>query len=192
MKDSFCSHCGTKFPDMTAYPKSWHSCAQVTYQNPKPVVALLQPVVKKFGNMFAMGVLVLRRGRSLGAGKLGLPGGYVEFNENAEQAAIRETKEEIGLDLFPYLETISLHQSIYSTSVLGNLILFAKNQIIENDCLQQLCLTSEASEIGLVYQIASEARKEFAFSSHADAVEKYLALAPHASGTLQSWYEKIL
>ena len=34
-----------------------------------------------------------------GKGKLDLPGGFVEVNESAEDAAIRETKEEMGIDI---------------------------------------------------------------------------------------------
>jgi ADP-ribose pyrophosphatase YjhB (NUDIX family) len=34
-----------------------------------------------------------------GKGKLDLPGGFIEVGETAEQAAIRETKEELGIDV---------------------------------------------------------------------------------------------
>jgi ADP-ribose pyrophosphatase YjhB (NUDIX family) len=41
--------------------------------------------------------------------KLGLwlpPGGHVEWNEDPHQAVLRETKEEVGIDLAPYLPSL--------------------------------------------------------------------------------------
>jgi NAD+ diphosphatase len=34
-----------------------------------------------------------------GKGKLDVPGGFIEVNESAEQAVVRETKEELGIDI---------------------------------------------------------------------------------------------
>jgi 8-oxo-dGTP diphosphatase len=42
-------------------------------------------------------VLLIRKKRGLGAGKINAPGGKLEPNETALEAAIRETQEEIGV-----------------------------------------------------------------------------------------------
>ena len=42
-------------------------------------------------------ILLIRKKRGLGAGKINGPGGRLEAGETAEQAAIRETQEEIGV-----------------------------------------------------------------------------------------------
>jgi len=46
-------------------------------------------------------VLLLRRGNWPALGKWTFPGGYVDFGENAAEAAIRETREEVGMRVEP-------------------------------------------------------------------------------------------
>ncbi len=42
-------------------------------------------------------LLLIRKKRGLGAGKINAPGGKIESGETAEEAAVRETREEVGL-----------------------------------------------------------------------------------------------
>lgn len=42
-------------------------------------------------------ILLIRKKRGLGAGKITAPGGRIESGESAKQAAHRETREEVGL-----------------------------------------------------------------------------------------------
>ncbi len=44
-------------------------------------------------------VLLIHKKRGLGAGKINGPGGRIELGETPAQAAIRETREEVGLDI---------------------------------------------------------------------------------------------
>jgi 8-oxo-dGTP diphosphatase len=44
-------------------------------------------------------IVLVRRGNDPYRGKLALPGGFVEKDETVEQAVLRETKEETGLDV---------------------------------------------------------------------------------------------
>lgn len=44
-------------------------------------------------------LLLVRRGAQPGKGKWSIPGGLVELGENVQDAMVRETKEEVGLDV---------------------------------------------------------------------------------------------
>lgn len=74
-------------------------------------------------------ILLIRKKRGLGAGKINGPGGRLEPDETLEQAAIRETQEEIcvtpkQLDLrgelfFQFLDGYSLHCSVFTAAYSG-------------------------------------------------------------------------
>lgn len=44
-------------------------------------------------------LLVIERAKEPSKGKYGIPGGFADFGERLEEAVVRETKEEINLDL---------------------------------------------------------------------------------------------
>jgi len=44
-------------------------------------------------------LLLIRRGAQPGRGKWSIPGGLVELGENVQDAMVRETKEEVGLEV---------------------------------------------------------------------------------------------
>ena len=71
-------------------------------------------------------ILLIRKKRGLGAGKINGPGGRLEKGETAEQAAIRETQEEIGVTptgleyvgelFFQFLDGYKLHVAVFAAS----------------------------------------------------------------------------
>jgi 8-oxo-dGTP diphosphatase len=67
------------------------SCGFVQFQNPAPTVSIL--VVD--GDRVLLG----KRGGSPGKGSWSLPSGYIDYEEDFLTTAIRETKEETGLDI---------------------------------------------------------------------------------------------
>ena len=67
------------------------SCKFVFYVDPKVAVGAICETPE--------GIVLLRRGIEPGRGKWVFPGGYVDRGETLEEAARRETREEIGSDV---------------------------------------------------------------------------------------------
>jgi ADP-ribose pyrophosphatase YjhB (NUDIX family) len=65
------------------------SCGYTFYHNPAAAVAALIPVDDK--------VLMIKRAKDPGKGKLDMPGGFVDPGESAEDALRREIGEELGV-----------------------------------------------------------------------------------------------
>jgi len=68
-------------------------------------------------------ILLIRKKRGLGGGKINGPGGRIEKGETAEQSAVRETQEEIGITplgltpagelFFQFLDGYKLHVAVF-------------------------------------------------------------------------------
>jgi 8-oxo-dGTP diphosphatase len=96
MDYKFCAKCGGKLeskrlkavePDRLVC----RECSFVFYLDPRVAAFTISAIDEK--------ILLLRRGLEPSYGKWVFPGGYVERGERAEDAAIRETKEEVNLDV---------------------------------------------------------------------------------------------
>ncbi len=69
-------------------------------------------------------ILLIKKKRGLGAGKINAPGGRIENGESAVEAAVRETQEEVGVTpvgprkqaelFFVFTNGYSLHGSVFS------------------------------------------------------------------------------
>ncbi len=90
----FCPRCGAAA--RVSFPRSMgcEACGYQVYFNPKPVASVI-PWTEE-GR-----VVLLRRAFDPGAGLWTFPGGFVDLGESVEDAALRETREEleIGVEL---------------------------------------------------------------------------------------------
>lgn len=90
-----CHWCGTAYPPgTTAWPRTCPGCAEISYRNPLPVTVALLPVNRPDGGQ---SLVVIRRTIEPGYGELALPGGYIDYGESWQQAAVRELREETGI-----------------------------------------------------------------------------------------------
>jgi len=88
----FCPRCGES-PEVD-FPRSIRCghCGYGAYYNPKPVAATIP---RTAGGE----VLLLRRGFAPGQGRWTFPGGFVDLGESTQQAAVRETREELQIEV---------------------------------------------------------------------------------------------
>jgi 8-oxo-dGTP diphosphatase len=90
----YCPFCGTQLALVEkggVLRPACPNCGFVQFLNPVPGVVV---VIEKDGQ-----VLLGKRAGGFGKGKWGLPQGYIEFDEDFLSAAIREVKEETGLEI---------------------------------------------------------------------------------------------
>lgn len=92
----YCGVCGGKLEERQVEGQRrliCASCGRISYVNPIPSVVA---IIERDG-----AVLLVKRAVEPGKGYWGLPGGFIETGETVIEAAVREVKEETGLDCRP-------------------------------------------------------------------------------------------
>jgi ADP-ribose pyrophosphatase YjhB (NUDIX family) len=168
VRDTFCSFCGTKYPEPLKYPRTCTSCGIQIWANPIPVAVVLVQVT----DGARTGLLVIRRAIPPGIGKLALVGGFVEETESWQHGGAREVREETGV----LVDAATLEPMWYvSTEPKPNrVLLFGLAPRQPADSLPKFTSDSETSERGLVFGPGG-LDDVFAFSLHAAAARRYFA-----------------
>jgi ADP-ribose pyrophosphatase YjhB (NUDIX family) len=131
-------------------------CGQVVYQDPKVAVGTIISMHSR--------IVLVRRAIEPGYGKWVFPGGYVDRGEEVTAAAIREAKEEAGLD-------VRLDRLINIYSYAGRplvVVVYAATAVGGELCTDEECLEARlftADEIPW---------SELAFASTAEGLHEYL------------------
>lgn len=174
-KDSFCSYCGTAYPQPLRYPRKCANaaCQKEVWANPIPVSVVLVPVL----HAGRTGILVIRRAIEPRIGKLALTGGFVEEQETWQAAGAREVYEESGVRIDA--STIEPLWFISTEPRPNRVLLFATAAPLDSAALPAFQPNSESSERGLVFGPSGLA-EIFAFPLHARAAERFFAARGHS------------
>ncbi len=116
----FCLNCGTPLQTQELAGRARQVCPQchwIWYRNPVPVAAAL---VERDGE-----ILLLKRRNEPLRGFWAPPTGYVEWDESAAQAAVRETLEETGFEI-----QLTSGARVYSRANVGILFIAYRAQIV--------------------------------------------------------------
>ena len=90
-------------------------------------------------------VLLIRKKRGLGAGKINGPGGKMDPGESAAECAIRETKEELGVTAgdpiergrlcFQFVDGFSIHCTVFvATKFTGRAVETGRSHSVVDSC----------------------------------------------------------
>lgn len=156
VKDSHCSYCGTAFPAEMSWSRRCPCCGSVTYRNPLPVSVVLLPVDD--------GLLLIRRTKEPQAGKLALPGGFIEVGETWQEAGAREMHEETGITI--KAGGIRLFDTRSAPD--GTLLVFGLTPRQASQDLPPFVPSSETSEMMVV-----RGPLELAFLTHTEVAQRY-------------------
>ena len=94
MEKNFCPRCGSKLEKRSHEGRErgfCPACRVILYENPVPATAVVVFNARDE-------LLLVQRAQEPGKGKWCLPGGFQEMGETPEQCALREFREETGLD----------------------------------------------------------------------------------------------
>jgi ADP-ribose pyrophosphatase YjhB (NUDIX family) len=154
-----CTYCGARFTPAQPWPRRCGACGETSYLNPKPVAVALLPVGE--------GLLVVRRGIPPARDLLALPGGYIEVGETWQQAAVRELREEVGVESDP--SGVRLYDTISAPD--GTLLVFGLLSPLTGELPE-----SAANEESLGWQVIDEPTP-LGFDLHTRVANRYFAVA---------------
>jgi len=170
-KNSYCSHCPTRFLPWDPWPRHCAGCGQTSYRNPTPAVVTIIP--------YQDGIVTIRRGNAPHIGGLALPGGYMDWTthpEAWEETAVREAREEAQVTLDP--TTLTLLGA--RTSPSGNLVLVCTSPRLET--LDDFVPSEEATE-----RVILRDPEQLCFPIQADFARELLILVPESIRGLIAW-----
>jgi ADP-ribose pyrophosphatase YjhB (NUDIX family) len=154
----FCPRCGNEAT--VKFPRSirCEHCGYGAFYNPKPVACAITADENQE-------IILMRRGFEPNRGKWSMPGGFVDLGESVEDAAIRETREEIGVE-------IELHGlvGVYSRSTDRIVVVVYAARTVGTPTR-----TEEALEVGS-FRPTTIPWDELAFWNDGHALRDYLSL----------------
>ena len=145
-------------PTMDTWPRRCGGCRREHFRNPIPVAVVVIPII-------GGGVLTVRRSVPPAAGKLALPGGFVNWGETWQQGAVREIEEEIGIYLMA--ESLLLLDAVSVSE--GAVLIFSASPPQNADILEKFVPNEEVSEVKIIDEAV-----ELAFPTHTAMLQRFL------------------
>ena len=163
---SFCPRCAAPNDDVGKIPLKCNACGLTLYFGP---VAAVGGLVLNEENE----LLLVQRAKNPGKGLYGLPGGFIDRNETAEQALRREVLEETGLEVSDLRMTITHPNSYqYGGVTVPVLEMFFECRVVDK---RQLHLADGELSGSQWTQPTPEHLDQMAFPSNRIALERWLA-----------------
>lgn len=163
----YCPHCGgSNFLEQGVISRSCADCGFTYFSNPKGSTAIF--IFNARGEL-----LCGRRAKDPSKGTLDLVGGFIDFDETAEEGACREIREEAGLSVRPsefrYLFSLP-NRYLYSGITVRTIDLFFEVHL--PDCPD---LSGRDDISNLLWLPLTEVKPEaFGLDSVRQAVQQYL------------------
>jgi ADP-ribose pyrophosphatase YjhB (NUDIX family) len=150
-----CPDCGAQLPEGD-FPQTCEECETTHFLNPTPVAVLVQPV--------GDGVLTVRRDIPPHNGELALPGGFIGLEESWEEAAVRELREETGVEV----DAADVDVFDVESAPDGTVLIFGRGPQLGDEAIADFSPTDEVTELVVV-----ERPRELAFALHTDVLERW-------------------
>ena len=156
-RHEFCPDCGAELPD-GEFPLSCQDCDATHFLNPTPVAVLVQPI--------GDGVLTVRRDIPPHRGELALPGGFIDVDEAWQAAAVRELREETGIEA----DASQVEVFDVKSAPDGTVLIFGKAPPLSASATDDFSPTDEVDELVVVNK-----PRELAFSLHTEVIAEALS-----------------
>ena len=161
MDMQYCPKCATRLEWRSAGDRERPTCPACDF------VFYFNPVVGAGALVESDGrVVLVRRGVAPKAGYWSLPSGYVEADELAEEAAVREMQEETGLEV--EIDDLLGVYSFGHEPQTGVLILYSAHVVGG-----ELCAGDDAQEVGLFAPAEMPPDEQIAFRTHLQALHDW-------------------
>jgi 8-oxo-dGTP diphosphatase len=158
---TFCPRCGAVMETAEVGGRSREvctACSFILYRNPVPGVGVLVEMEE--------GIVLVERGQPPFVGWWALPSGYIEADESVEQAAVRECKEETGLDI-ELLELFGVY-SFPEGPVQSGIVIFYRARPAGGE----LRAGDDAQDVGIYSPDALP--EKLAFRTHREVLERWV------------------
>ncbi|MGQ9850717.1 MAG: GNAT family N-acetyltransferase [Aggregatilineaceae bacterium] len=168
-RPTYCPQCGEPLVSRAVGSRerlTCPACGYVHYRNPVPGVGIVIEMND--------GIVLIKRGGHVKPGQWALPSGYIEADESVEEAALRESREETGLDV-ELIDLLGIYSFPEGPPTSG-IIVFYRARPVDGE----LRAGDDALDVRV---FGPDELPELPFRTHRQALQRWLALRQQAPFT---------